>query len=97
MPTPQGRRPPGVYAVINKKTDKAKSFPFMSEHSVFFLKLKQMSAKYFEKQSGYELWHQSLGHASFRNIRDTIKCVNGLESLKHMTYDTHVKSPSCMI
>ena len=48
----------GVYAVINKKIDKAKSFPFMSEHSsLFYLKLEQMSAKHFEKQSGYELWH----------------------------------------
>ncbi len=27
----------GVYAVINKKTDKAKSFPFMSEHSSRFV------------------------------------------------------------
>ena len=87
----------GVYAVINKKTDKAKSFPFMSEHSnLFYLKLEQMSAKRFEKQWGYELWHRRLGHASFRNIRDAIKCVNGLESLKHMTCDTHVKCPSCM-
>jgi hypothetical protein len=56
----------GVYAVINKKTDKAKPFPFMSEHSsLFFLKLEQMSAKHFEKKLGYELWHQRLGHASF--------------------------------
>ncbi len=48
----------GVYAVINKKTDKAKSFLFMSEHSSLFnLKLEQMSAKHFQKQSGYELWH----------------------------------------
>ena len=55
----------------------------MSEHSsLFYLILEQMSAKHFDKQSGYELWHQRLGHASFRNIRDTIKCVNGLESLK---------------
>ncbi len=27
----------GVYAVINKKTDKARSFPFMSEHSSLFI------------------------------------------------------------
>ena len=71
----------GVYAVINKKMDKAKSFPFMSEHSsessLFYLKLEQVSAKHFEKQLGYELWHQRLGHASFQNIRGTIKCVNG--------------------
>jgi hypothetical protein len=71
----------GVYDVINKKNDKAKSFPFMSEHSnLFYLKLEQMSAKHFVKQSGYELWHRRLGHASFRNIQNTIKCVNGLES-----------------
>ena len=56
-----------------------------------------MSSKHFEKQSGYELWHRRLGHASFQNIQDTIQCVNGLESLKHMTCDTHVKCPSCMI
>ena len=37
------------------------------------------------------------GDASFQNIRDTIKCVNGVESLKHMTCYTHVKCPSCMI
>ncbi len=56
----------GVYAVINNKIDKSKSFPFMSEHSnlsylkirtVSCLKLEQMSARQFEKQSGYELWH----------------------------------------
>ncbi len=27
----------GVYAVINNKIDKSKSFPFMSEHSKLFL------------------------------------------------------------
>ncbi len=49
-----------VFAVINKKIDKAKSFPFMSEHSnLFSLKLEQMSATQFEKQSGYELWHRA--------------------------------------
>jgi hypothetical protein len=48
----------GVFAVINKKIDKSRSFPFMSEHSKFPpLKLEQMSATQFEKQSGYELWH----------------------------------------
>ncbi len=35
----------GVFAVINKKIDKAESFPFMSEHSKqILLKLEQMSA-----------------------------------------------------
>ena len=42
-----------------------------------------MSAKQFEKQSGYELWHRRLAHASNRNRRDTIKCAIGLEPLNH--------------
>jgi hypothetical protein len=64
----------GVYAVIHKKTDKAKSFPFTSEHSgLFYLRLEKMSAKHVETQSGYELRHQRLEHASFQNIRDTLK------------------------
>jgi hypothetical protein len=82
----------GVFAVINKKIDKAKSVPFMSEHSIFFsLKLEQMSATQFEKQSGlgYELWHRRLEHSSNRNIRDSIKWNNGLEDLKGLTYVRH--------
>jgi hypothetical protein len=40
-----------VFAVINKKIDKSRSFPFMSEFSdLFSLKLEQMSAIQFEKQ-----------------------------------------------
>ena len=60
----------GVYAVINKKTDKAKSFPFMSEHSgLFYLKLEQMSAKHFEKQLGYEFPRVEGGQApSWRGL-----------------------------
>ncbi len=35
----------GVFAVINKKIDKSRSFPFMNEYSnLFILKLEQMSA-----------------------------------------------------
>jgi hypothetical protein len=46
----------GVFAVINKEIDKSKSFPVMSEHSIFsLLKLEQMSA------TQYELWHRRLG------------------------------------
>jgi hypothetical protein len=85
----------GVFAVIDKKIDKAKSFPFMSEHSnLFSLKLEQMSATQFEKQSGYELsWHRRLGHtgSSNRNIRDSTKWNTGLEDLKGLTYEEHVK------
>ena len=41
----------GVFVLINNKMHKAKSFPFLSEHSsLFYLKLEQMSAKHFEKQ-----------------------------------------------
>ena len=88
----------GAYAVINNKIEKSKSFAFISEHSnLFYLKLEQMSAKQFEKQSGYELWHRRLAHASNRNIRETTKCAHGLESLKKMTFETHTKYPPCMI
>jgi hypothetical protein len=55
----------GVFAVINKKINKSKSFPFMSEHSkLLSLKSEQMNATQFDKQSEYELWHQRLGHSS---------------------------------
>jgi hypothetical protein len=46
---------------------------------------------------GYELWHQRLGHSSNRNIRDSIRWNTGLEDLKRLTYEEHVKCPSCMI
>jgi hypothetical protein len=44
----------GVYAIINKKADKSKSFPFMSEHSSLFLSelRTQMSAKHFGEAIG---------------------------------------------
>ncbi len=43
----------GAFAVINKKIDKSRSFPFMSECSnLSHLKLEQMRATQFEKQSG---------------------------------------------
>ena len=76
----------GVHAMINNKIDKSKSFPFISEPSyLFYLKLEQMCSKQFEKQSGYELWHRRLGHASNQTIQETINCAIGLESLKKMT------------
>ncbi len=92
------KRNPENFAVINKNIDKAKSLPFMSEHSSFSsLKLEQMSATQFEKQSGYELWRRRLGHSSNRNLRDSIKWSTGLEDLKRLTYEEHVKCLSCMI
>ncbi len=54
-----------------------------------------MSMKHFEKQLRYELWHQRYGHSTFQNILGTIMCVNGLESLKDLNCETHVKCPSC--
>ncbi len=51
----------GVYAVLKKKIDPAKSFAFMSEYSsLFYLKIEQMNEQQFEKQFGYELWHQRI-------------------------------------
>ncbi len=81
----------GVYAVINNKINKSKWFPYVSEHSIFFyLKLEQMKTRQFKKQSGYELWHWRLAPSN-QTIRDTIKWAIGLESLKMITFETHVK------
>ncbi len=56
-----------------------------------------MCARQFEKQSGYDLWHGKLAHASNWNIWDTIKWAIGLESLKNMTFETHARCPSSMV
>ncbi len=78
----------GVYAVINKKIDPAKSFAFMSEHSSLFnLKIEQMNAQQFEKQSGYKLWHQKIVHSTNQYICDSISCTTGMESLIGQKYE----------
>ncbi len=56
-----------------------------------------VSTRQFEKQSGYDLWHWRLAHASNQTIWDTIKCAIGLESLKKMTFERHTKCLSWMI
>ncbi len=72
----------GVYAGINRKIDTAKSFTFMSEHSsLFYLKIEHMNAEQFEKQSGCELWHRRMAHSTNQNIRESISCTTGMESL----------------
>ncbi len=76
----------------------ANSFAFVSEHSnLFYLKIEQMNAQQFEKQSGYELWHWSMAHSMNRNIRESISCTTGMESLIGQRYELHVNCPSCMI
>ncbi len=90
----------GVYAAINRKIDTAKSFAFMSEHSnLFHLKIEQMNAQQFKNQSGYELWHRhrKMAHSTNQNIRESISCTTGMESLIGQRYESHVKCPSCMI
>ncbi len=90
-----------VYAGINRKIDTAKSFAFMSEHSIFlYLKTEQMNAQQFKKQSGYELWHRGMAQSTNQNIRESISCTRGMEimeSLIGQRYELHVKCPSCMI
>jgi hypothetical protein len=56
-----------------------------------------MSATQFKKQSGYELWRRRLGHSSNRKIRDSIKWNTEMEGLNRLTYEEHVKCPSCII
>ncbi len=80
----------GVYAVINRKIDTAKSFAFMSEHSSFssfYMKIEQMNAQQFEKQSPYELWHRKKAHSTYQNIRESISCTTGMESLIGQKYE----------
>jgi hypothetical protein len=78
----------GVYAVINRKIDTAKAFAFMSEHSsLFYLKIEQMNAHQFEKQSGYELWHRRMAHSMNQNIRESISCTTGMKSLIGQKYE----------
>jgi hypothetical protein len=77
----------GVYIVINRKIDTAKSFALMSEHSnLLYLKIEQMNAQQFEKQSGYELWHRRMAHSTNQNIRESIPCTTGMESLIGQRY-----------
>ena len=63
----------GVYAVLDGKICKSRSFSFMSdlEHSsLFYLKTEPLTMHQFGKMLGYELWHPSrrLGHCSNQNI-----------------------------
>ena len=45
----------GILPILNGKTDKTKTFAFMSEHSnLFYLKAELMSAQQFGKSSGNE-------------------------------------------
>ena len=88
----------GIFQILNGKTDKSKSFAFMSEHSnLFYLKAELMSAQQFGKSSGYEKWHRRLGHTSNREIQETIKHVIGLEELSQTTYEKRTTCASCMI
>ena len=90
----------GVYAILDGKTCKSRSFPFMndSDHTnLFYLKTEPLSVQQFGRMSGYELWHRRLGHCSNRNIRDTIHHSAGLEELMSRKFDPHMKCPSCMI
>jgi hypothetical protein len=50
-----------------------------------------MSATQFETQLGYELWHSTK-----QKIRVSMKWNSGLEELKQLTYENHVKCQSCM-
>ncbi len=58
----------GVYAVINKKINHAKSFAFLREQSSFKPENRAMNVQQFEKQSGYELWQRKMEHSTNQNI-----------------------------
>ncbi len=70
----------------------------MSEHSsLFYLRIEQMNAQQVEKQSGYELWQRRMAHSTNQNIRESISCTAGMESLIGQKYKSHVTCPCCMI
>ena len=47
--------------------------------------------------TGYEVWHQRLGHVPFRNIELTTQHSIGLEGLIRKRYPKDHECPSCMI
>ncbi len=58
----------------------------------FLPEIEQMNEQQFEKQSGYEL-HQRMAHSTNQNIRESISCTTGMESLIGQKWKYHVKCP----
>ena len=56
-----------------------------------------VQTRLFNTSTDYEVWHQRLGHAPFRNVEETIQHSVGLEGLVGKKYPKDRKCPSCMI
>ena len=64
----------GLYPLSKgKEQHYQESIEFISEHTdLFYLQTEEMDCTRFNAATGYEVWHQRLGHVPFRNIEQTI-------------------------
>ena len=74
------------------------SIEFIGEPTdLFYLQTEEVDWTRFNAATGYEVWHQRLGHVMIRNIDQTIQHSIGLESLVGKKYRKDHKCPSGMI
>ena len=78
----------GLYPLTNDKEQHSlDSIEFISEPTdLFYLQTEEMGRTRFNAATGYEVWHQRLGHVPFRNIEQTIQHSFGLEELVGKKY-----------
>jgi hypothetical protein len=82
----------------DKEQNHQDSIEFIGEPTdLFYLQTKEIDGTRFNAATGYEVWHQRLGHVQFRNIEQTIQHSIGLKSLVGKKYQKDHKCPSCMI
>ena len=79
----------------DKEQHYQESIEFISEYTdLFYLQTEEMDWTRFNAATGYEIWHQRLGHVPFRNIEQTIQHSIGLEGLIGKRYPKDHKCPS---
>ncbi len=61
------------------------------------MKTEKMDWTRFYAATGYDVWHQRLGHVPFRKIQQTIQHSIGFGGLVGKKYPKDNKCPSCMI
>ncbi len=82
----------------DKERNYQDSIEFIGEPTdLFYLQTEEMDWTRFNAATGYEVWHQRLGHVQFLNIEQTIQHSIGFESLVGKKYQKDHQCPSCMI
>ena len=89
----------GLYPLSKEKEQHyQESIEFIIEHKdLFYLQTEEMDWTRFNAATGFEVWHQRLGHVTFWNIEPTIQHSIGLEGLVGKKYPKDHKCQSCMI